>query len=295
MSVSKYAKKFKHLARFHTLRMDEEWQCIKFENGLRGDLKLMITPLSIKEFPALVEKARVIEKLKVEVESQQSSPQGVGGPSRLKVRSEERKKPYFRPPHQGLRRFSTQPPPQPGRTCHGFDKEGHFVRDCPSSRGPVSRPTVQSQTPQRRGNERPQAAGRVYSLTGQSHKFRVQELGLSVKELQYDLTAFTPASDLVKTSTLYARCSIVIEGRRFKQITREAKEGSQCFLILTQLSIEERDVYAKIPIVEEFVDVFPEDVPGLPPKREVEFSIDLVPGAGPVSISPYRMAPAELA
>jgi len=169
MSVSKYAKKFKHLARFHTLRMDEEWQCIKFENGLRGDLKLMITPLSIKEFPALVEKARVIEKLKAEVESQQSSPQGVGGPSRLKVRSEERKKPYFRPPHQGLRRFSTQPPPQPfkshyfqcggphlrsvcpqlarGRTCHGFDKEGHFVKDCPSARGLVSRPTVQSQTP----------------------------------------------------------------------------------------------------------------------------------------------------
>ena len=40
--------------------------------------------------------------------------------------------------------------------------------------------------------------------------------------------------------------------------------------------------------------MFPEEVPGLPPRSEVEFSIDLVPGAGPVSIAPYRMAPAEL-
>ncbi|GKV15260.1 hypothetical protein SLEP1_g26056 [Rubroshorea leprosula] len=49
-----------------------------------------------------------------------------------------------------------------------------------------------------------------------------------------------------------------------------------------------------IPMVREFPDVFPEDLPGLPPDREVEFAIDLVPGTGPVSKAPYRMAPAEL-
>ena len=47
-------------------------------------------------------------------------------------------------------------------------------------------------------------------------------------------------------------------------------------------------------MVREFPDVFPDEVPGLPPSREIEFSIDLVPGVGPVSIAPYRMAPAEL-
>ncbi|WVZ24644.1 hypothetical protein V8G54_003188 [Vigna mungo] len=49
------------------------------------------------------------------------------------------------------------------------------------------------------------------------------------------------------------------------------------------------------PVIEEFMDVFPEEVSGLPPHREVEFSIDLISGAGPVSIAPYRIAPAELA
>ncbi|XP_057426059.1 uncharacterized protein LOC130719448 [Lotus japonicus] len=49
-----------------------------------------------------------------------------------------------------------------------------------------------------------------------------------------------------------------------------------------------------ILVVQEYVDVFPEDVPGLPPVRETEFSIDIVPGTGPISMAPYRMAPAEL-
>ncbi len=44
----------------------------------------------------------------------------------------------------------------------------------------------------------------------------------------------------------------------------------------------------------EFIDVFPEELPGLPPEREIDFGIDLLPGTEPISIPPYRMAPAEL-
>ena len=47
-------------------------------------------------------------------------------------------------------------------------------------------------------------------------------------------------------------------------------------------------------VVSEFVDVFPDELPGLPPHREVEFGIDLVPGATPISKAPYRLSPAEL-
>eukprot|EP00253_Pinus_taeda_P035941 PITA_35941 len=49
-----------------------------------------------------------------------------------------------------------------------------------------------------------------------------------------------------------------------------------------------------IPIVQEFVDVFPEEVPGLPPKRHIDFTIELIPGATPVSRAPYRMSIPEL-
>ncbi|XP_073119676.1 uncharacterized protein [Henckelia pumila] len=49
-----------------------------------------------------------------------------------------------------------------------------------------------------------------------------------------------------------------------------------------------------IPVVQEFPDVFPEELPGTVPDREVEFEINLVPDAVPISKAPYRMAPAEL-
>ena len=52
---------------------------------------------------------------------------------------------------------------------------------------------------------------------------------------------------------------------------------------------------ASIPVVCEFMDVFLDDLPGLPPDRDVEFSIELELGTAPISRCPYRMAPKELA
>jgi hypothetical protein len=50
-----------------------------------------------------------------------------------------------------------------------------------------------------------------------------------------------------------------------------------------------------IPVVYEFPDVFPDNLPGLPPDHEVEFKIELIPGMAPISRRPYRMPPNELA
>nr|GFA16531.1 reverse transcriptase domain-containing protein [Tanacetum cinerariifolium] len=49
-----------------------------------------------------------------------------------------------------------------------------------------------------------------------------------------------------------------------------------------------------VPVIYKFPDVFPEDLPGLPPPRQVEFEIELVPGAAPVTRAPYRLAPSEM-
>ena len=75
--------------------------------------------------------------------------------------------------------------------------------------------------------------------------------------------------------------------------------GCDVFLAcVTSSSIEEvressLSVYFVL-IACEFPDVFPEDLPDLPPPREVDFSIDLCPDAVPRSKAPYRMSPAEL-
>ncbi|GJY67531.1 putative reverse transcriptase domain-containing protein [Tanacetum coccineum] len=56
----------------------------------------------------------------------------------------------------------------------------------------------------------------------------------------------------------------------------------------------ERKRLEDVPIVRDFLEVFIEDLPGLPPTRQVEFQIDLVPGAAPVARAPYRLAPSEM-
>jgi hypothetical protein len=51
----------------------------------------------------------------------------------------------------------------------------------------------------------------------------------------------------------------------------------------------------EIPVVYEFPDVFPDELPGLPRDRDIKFAIELVPGTAPISRRPYRMPPNELA
>ena len=60
---------------------------------------------------------------------------------------------------------------------------------------------------------------------------------------------------------------------------------------------KENDIKPKLedmPLLKEIEDIFLEEVPGLPPKRDIEFTIDLIPGAVPASKTPYRMNIIEL-
>ena len=77
-------------------------------------------------------------------------------------------------------------------------------------------------------------------------------------------------------------------------VVTSLKEDAQVYMILSSLEIETKVSMCDLPVVREFPEVFPKDISGLPPEREIEFSIDLVPGAGPISLAPYRMSPIEL-
>ncbi|GKE39710.1 hypothetical protein Tco_1463115 [Tanacetum coccineum] len=73
-----------------------------------------------------------------------------------------------------------------------------------------------------------------------------------------------------------------------------------CQIFLAQISSKKEEDKSKgkqlkdVPIVRDFSEVFPEDLPGLPPARPVEFEIDLILGAAPVARAPYRLAPSEM-
>ena len=67
--------------------------------------------------------------------------------------------------------------------------------------------------------------------------------------------------------------------------------GYWCYAVSTPIKEEGVE---NIPVVCEFEDVFPEELPELPPQREIDFGIELIPGTQPISKAPYRMAPTEL-
>ncbi|GKC99131.1 hypothetical protein Tco_1169406, partial [Tanacetum coccineum] len=73
-----------------------------------------------------------------------------------------------------------------------------------------------------------------------------------------------------------------------------------CHVFLAHITIKETGDKSKkkqlqdVPIVKNFPEVFPEDFPGLLHTRQVEFHIDLVPGAAPVARTPYRLALSEM-
>jgi len=80
-----------------------------------------------------------------------------------------------------------------------------------------------------------------------------------------------------------------------KQLKQLARDGIPMFSLMASLSVENQAVIDKLQVVCEFPEVFPNEIPDVPPEREVEFSIDLVPGTKPVSMAPYRMSASELA
>ncbi|GJU78680.1 putative reverse transcriptase domain-containing protein [Tanacetum coccineum] len=97
--------------------------------------------------------------------------------------------------------------------------------------------------------------------------------------------------------------TLIIRGDRSKtqlnlisciKTERYISQGCQVFMIQVMEKKSDKKKLEDIPVVKEFPDVFPEDLPGIPPVRQVEFQIDLIPGAAPIARTPYRLAPSEM-
>ena len=72
------------------------------------------------------------------------------------------------------------------------------------------------------------------------------------------------------------------------------RRGCEAYLTFETLVTGKKKELIAYPIVRDFLDVFPEDLPRLPPYREIDFAVNLVPSTQPISKTPYRMAVNEL-
>ncbi|XP_070004209.1 uncharacterized protein [Nicotiana sylvestris] len=89
--------------------------------------------------------------------------------------------------------------------------------------------------------------------------------------------------------------NIVPKGRLISYLTavRMVKKGCIYHLVRVVDTNTEAPSLESVSVVNEFPDVFPDELPGIPLDREIDFGIDVMPGAEPISIPPYRMAPTE--
>nr|GEZ49909.1 hypothetical protein [Tanacetum cinerariifolium] len=96
--------------------------------------------------------------------------------------------------------------------------------------------------------------------------------------------------ELVESDKGVSRLKVISCIKSCKYIER----GSHLFLAhVNEKKLNEKPL-EDVLVIRDFPEVFPDDLPGLPPPRQVEFRIDLVPGAAPVTCGPYRLALSEM-
>jgi hypothetical protein len=78
------------------------------------------------------------------------------------------------------------------------------------------------------------------------------------------------------------------------QLQKSMCKGCKLYAILALNKKGVAEGLEHLPVVREFADIFPEELPGMPPERELEFTIDLKPGTEPIARTPYRMPTPEL-
>ncbi|GJU26138.1 putative reverse transcriptase domain-containing protein [Tanacetum coccineum] len=151
----------------------------------------------------------------------------------------------------------------------------------------------------RRQQNRRQEAGRAYDVTSSENG----RMGHLSKNCQSKKPA-TGSNQLPVTVVCHAcgekghytnqcqKTNINAQGRAYMLRDKNAQQDPNVVTVMEKKADEKR--LEDISVVKEFPDVFPEDLPGIPPVRQVEFQIDLIPGAAPIARTPYRLAPSEM-
>lgn len=79
---------------------------------------------------------------------------------------------------------------------------------------------------------------------------------------------------------------------RARQCLHHGYEGYLAYVV--DLRVEGKHSVSDVPIVREFLDVFPEELPGVHPERQVKFLIDMILGVSPIAKAPYHLVPPEM-
>ncbi|GAU50683.1 hypothetical protein TSUD_410390 [Trifolium subterraneum] len=362
MSVAEYAAKFGSLCTFsphYNTPEAENDKCVKFERGLRPDIKHIIGFAGLEtsllwwlklEFVKKMGKLRVTTSRRLgERVKTVSSLMRLGEKEVLEVETEKRK--WIMTSaigHKSKECKATAP------TCFNCGEEGHKSPECKKPKKVTGKVFALNGEGADQVDNLIRGTCFIHDTpliaiidTGTTHSFIsmdcMKRLNIHVYEMSGCMNIETPASGSVITRLVCRNCPVFVFGRHFgmdlvciplsgidvifgmnwlvfnqvhincceKTVIFPKSEGSlslmngeevkeslndhrELFMVFGSLKLEGGVTLEEIPVVSGFSDVFPEDISDLPPEREVEFSIDLVPGTSPISMAPYRMSASEL-
>ncbi|GKC74985.1 putative reverse transcriptase domain-containing protein [Tanacetum coccineum] len=184
--------------------------------------------------------------------------------------------------------------------CNNCKRVGHMTKDCKTS---VAAMNQRTQVANPKATITCYECGRLGHFRNECQKLRNQnqETKFGRKKLARTLIVRIPYGDEVLIvqgdrdgKGKKSKLSIISCTKTQKYIDRG------CLIFLAQVTKKETEDKSEekrledVPTVQDFSEVFPEDLPGLPHMRQVEFQINLVPSAARVARAPYRLAPSEL-
>ncbi|GJW97344.1 putative reverse transcriptase domain-containing protein [Tanacetum coccineum] len=202
-------------------------------------------------------------------------------------------------------------------TFFNYNRPGHLAKDCrgmPRNVNPVNtrnltvRAFAANNGGQGRRNQGNQARGKEFMLGAEEARQDPNIVtGINPSELGFRYEIKIASEQLVEIDKVIKGCKLEIEGHVFDIDLIPFGHGSFDVIIgMDWLSNHKAKIFChvkvvriplldgKIVVVRDFPEVFPNDLSGLPPVWEIEFRIELIPGATPVAKSPYRLAPSEL-
>nr|GEW03599.1 putative reverse transcriptase domain-containing protein [Tanacetum cinerariifolium] len=159
---------------------------------------------------------------------------------------------------------------------------GHLQKDCKKN-------TTASTSSQ--ADKKPGASGRVFAIT-EDHATKTSEHHATINCGSYRVIfGDIHAPEFIYHGSLPGKSMQIISALQARTLLSHGCEG---FLATIHDTTSDVSSIHDQPIVSEFPDVFPDELLGIPLVCEVEFSIELIPGAEPISKAPYHMAPIEL-